>query len=187
MYISWYVCFTSSSRKNYKHMLDASKWYPCWRVFISICNFEMCQEKKTSEQRGRKDSQWSKCGKMSMVESWWWIRVFGIKFLELFCTLESVSIKCWGDSSWNKNSLRWPNSKEIFKNEVQCLPWCWATLAWDAVSLGMISLNSIQLKRWKLTLWWMGTHSIMRSPLNLNDKRSRCQVCTHHRSAAVTR
>lgn len=53
-----------------------------------------------------------------MVESWWWIRVFGIKFLELFCTLESVSIKCWGDSSWNKNSLRWPNSKEIFKNSL---------------------------------------------------------------------
>lgn len=118
MYISWYVCFTSSSRKNCKQMLDARKWYPCWRVFISICNFEMCQEKKTSEQRGRKDSQWSKCGKMSMVESWWWIRVFGIKFLELFCTLESVSIKCWGDSSWNKNSLRWPNSKEIFKNSL---------------------------------------------------------------------
>lgn len=44
--------------------------------------------------------------------------MFGIKFLELFCMLESVSIRCWGDSSWNKNPLRWPNPKEIFKNSL---------------------------------------------------------------------
>lgn len=32
--------------------------------------------------------------------------------------------------------------------------------------------------------WWMSAHSVLRSPLNLHDKRSQCQVRTHHRSAA---
>lgn len=32
--------------------------------------------------------------------------------------------------------------------------------------------------------WWMRTHFVMKSPLDLNDKRSQCHVCTHHFSAA---
>ena len=85
---------------------------------LSVSATLKCARKKRQVNRGWKDNRWSKCGKMSMAESWWWIWVFGIKFLELFCTLESVSIRCWGDSSWNKNPLRWPNPKEIFKNSL---------------------------------------------------------------------
>lgn len=36
-------------------------------------------------------------------------------------------------------------------------------------------------ERWYL--WWMTAQPVMRSPLNLNDKRSQCKLCTHHCSA----
>lgn len=85
---------------------------------LSVSATLKCARKKRQVSRGWKDSQRGKCGKMSMVESRWWIRILGVKFFELFCTLEGVLIKCWGDSSWHNNSLRWLNPKEIFKNSL---------------------------------------------------------------------
>lgn len=63
--------------------------------------------------------------------------------------------------------------------------WCTVTVAWDGSCLGMIRVVSTLWEDERCHCWWMWTQFVMVNPLNLNDTRSQCQVCTDHCSASL--